>query len=41
MDSAYETDQKKGEQPVSLSARGYVGKHLSYMEMRLILARLL
>ncbi|KAK5169776.1 uncharacterized protein LTR77_005754 [Saxophila tyrrhenica] len=37
----YEADFKKGMQPFSLGPRGCIGKHLSYMEMRLILGRLL
>jgi cytochrome P450 len=35
------SDNKKGMQPFSLGPRGCIGKHLSYMEMRVILARLL
>ncbi|EON67359.1 hypothetical protein W97_06612 [Coniosporium apollinis CBS 100218] len=41
LDDAYSTDVKKGAQPFSLGPRGCIGKHLSYMEMRLILGRLL
>jgi cytochrome P450 len=41
LDPAYSTDIKKAMQPFSLGPRGCIGKHLSYMEMRLILARLL
>ena len=41
LDKAYDTDYKKGAQPFSLGPRGCIGKHLSYMEMRLILGRLL
>jgi cytochrome P450 len=41
IDDAYSTDYKKAMQPFSLGPRGCIGKHLSYMEMRLILARLL
>jgi cytochrome P450 len=41
IDDAYSTDHKKGMQPFSLGPRGCIGKHLSYMEMRLILGRLL
>ncbi|KAF2841015.1 cytochrome P450 monooxygenase [Patellaria atrata CBS 101060] len=37
----YSTDIKKGMQPFSLGPRGCIGRHLSYMEMRLILGRLL
>ncbi|KAK3703723.1 hypothetical protein LTR37_014301 [Vermiconidia calcicola] len=40
-DKAYESDYKKAAQPFSLGPRGCIGKHLSYMEMRLILGRLL
>ncbi|KAK4570488.1 hypothetical protein LTR86_002568 [Recurvomyces mirabilis] len=41
LDKAYDTDYKKAAQPFSLGPRGCIGKHLSYMEMRLILGRLL
>jgi cytochrome P450 len=41
IDPAYSTDIKKGYQPFSLGPRGCIGKNLSYMEMRLILTRLL
>lgn len=41
LDRAYDSDYKKGAQPFSLGPRGCIGKHLSYMEMRLILGRLL
>ena len=41
LDKAYDADDKKGAQPFSLGPRGCIGKHLSYMEMRLILGRLL
>ncbi|KEF53687.1 uncharacterized protein A1O9_10087 [Exophiala aquamarina CBS 119918] len=42
IDPAYNaTDNKKGFQPFSLGPRGCIGKNLSYMEMRLILTRLL
>jgi cytochrome P450 len=41
LDPAYSSDVKKAMQPFSLGPRGCIGKHLSYMEMRLILARLL
>jgi cytochrome P450 len=34
-------DNKKAVQPFSLGPRGCIGKHLSYMEMKVILARLL
>jgi len=37
----YETDIKKSVQPFSLGPRGCIGRHLSYMEMKVILARLL
>lgn len=36
-----ETDNKRGYQPFSLGPRGCIGKNLSYMEMRLILTRVL
>jgi len=41
IDPAYASDNKKAMQPFSLGPRGCIGKHLSYMEMRLILGRLL
>jgi cytochrome P450 len=41
LDDAYSSDLKKGAQPFSLGPRGCIGKHLSYMEMRLILGELL
>lgn len=41
LDKTYDADYKKGAQPFSLGPRGCIGKHLSYMEMRLILGRLL
>ncbi|KAF2430451.1 cytochrome P450 monooxygenase [Tothia fuscella] len=41
LDPAYDSDIKKGMQPFSLGPRGCIGKHLSYMEMRLILGELL
>ena len=37
----YDGDIKKAMQPFSLGPRGCIGKNLSYMEMRLILTRLL
>lgn len=37
---AFATDIKSGMQPFSLGPRGCIGKNLSYMEMRVILARL-
>lgn len=40
LDEAYSTDIKSGMQPFSLGPRGCIGKNLSYMEMRVILARL-
>ncbi|KAL4926326.1 cytochrome P450 [Aspergillus undulatus] len=40
LDDAYSTDVKSGMQPFSLGPRGCIGKNLSYMEMRVILARL-
>jgi cytochrome P450 len=40
-DPEYASDNKKGMQPFSLGPRGCIGRHLSYMEMRVILARLL
>ncbi|CAG8984147.1 hypothetical protein HYALB_00006251 [Hymenoscyphus albidus] len=41
IDRSYETDHKKSAQPFSLGPRGCIGKHLSYLEMRITLARLL
>ena len=41
IDVAYASDIKKAMQPFSLGPRGCIGRHLSYMEMRLILTRLL
>lgn len=40
-DAKYGTDVKKGMQPFSLGPRGCIGKNLSYLEMRLILTRML
>lgn len=41
LDDAYASDHKKAMQPFSLGPRGCIGKNLSYMEMRLIVSRLL
>jgi len=41
LDKAYDSDLKKAAQPFSLGPRGCIGRHLSYMEMRLILGRVL
>ncbi|CAK4031919.1 Cytochrome P450 [Lecanosticta acicola] len=41
LDKEYDSDKKKAMQPFSLGPRGCIGRHLSYMEMRLILGRLL
>jgi len=41
IDPAYNTDLKKAAQPFSLGPRGCIGKHLSYLEMRIIMGRLL
>lgn len=41
LDDAYATDLKKAMQPFSLGPRSCIGKNLSYMEMRLIVARML
>lgn len=41
IDPAYSSDIKKAMQPFSLGPRGCIGRHLSYMEMRLILTRVL
>ncbi|KAK3067814.1 hypothetical protein LTS18_000929, partial [Coniosporium uncinatum] len=40
-DPTYAADNKKGMQPFSLGPRGCIGKHLSYLEIKCILARLL
>jgi len=40
-DPTYAADIKKGMQPFSLGPRGCIGKHLSYLEIKCILARLL
>lgn len=40
-DPKYQADLKKAAQPFSLGPRGCIGKHLSYLEMRLILTRVL
>ncbi|KAL5046742.1 hypothetical protein BDW71DRAFT_214514 [Aspergillus fruticulosus] len=40
LDDSYSTDIRSGMQPFSLGPRGCIGKNLSYMEMRIILARL-
>ncbi|KAL4758044.1 cytochrome P450 [Aspergillus foveolatus] len=40
LNDAYSDDIKSGMQPFSLGPRGCIGKNLSYMEMRIILARL-
>lgn len=39
-DSQYVGDRKDASQPFSLGPRGCIGKHLSYMELRLILGNL-
>ena len=41
LDDAYAADLKKAMQLFSLGPRGCIGKNLSYMEMRLIVAQLL
>ncbi|KIW74827.1 hypothetical protein Z517_11597 [Fonsecaea pedrosoi CBS 271.37] len=41
IDKEWAGDDKKASQPFSTGPRGCIGKHLSYMEMRLILGRLL
>ncbi|KAJ5629466.1 hypothetical protein N7528_003123 [Penicillium herquei] len=41
LDDAYASDHRKAMQPFSLGPRGCIGKNLSYMEMRLIVSRLL
>ncbi|KAL2756079.1 hypothetical protein ACRALDRAFT_1063952 [Sodiomyces alcalophilus JCM 7366] len=41
LDPAFSSDKKDASQPFSLGPRGCIGKHLSYLELRLILANLL
>jgi cytochrome P450 len=41
IEEAYAGDQKDASQAFSLGPRGCIGKHLSYLELRLILANLL
>lgn len=41
LDAKYAGENKEASQPFSLGPRGCIGKHLSYMELRLILASLL
>lgn len=41
IDDSYSTDLKKAMRPFSLGPRACIGKNLSYMEMRLILANVL
>ena len=36
----YEADKRDASQPFSLGPRGCIGRHLSYMELRLILGSL-
>lgn len=40
-DGSYSGDDKDASQPFSLGPRGCIGKHLSYLELRLILSNLL
>jgi cytochrome P450 len=40
-DAEFSADRKDASQPFSLGPRGCIGRHLSYMELRLILASLL
>ncbi|KAF2732593.1 cytochrome P450 monooxygenase [Polyplosphaeria fusca] len=41
IDGEYDTDVKKGTQPFSLGPRNCIGRNLAYMEMRIVLARML
>ena len=41
IDDAWASDDKKASQPFSLGPRGCIGRNLSYMEQRLVMARLL
>lgn len=41
IDDAYAGDNKEASQPFSLGPRGCIGRHLSYLELRLILGSLL
>ncbi|KAJ4995132.1 Averantin hydroxylase [Colletotrichum sp. SAR 10_66] len=41
MESAFASENKESSQPFSLGPRGCIGRHLSYLELRLILANLL
>jgi cytochrome P450 len=41
MSSKYDSDIKKASQPFSLGPRGCIGRNLTYVELRLILAALL
>lgn len=40
LDGQYENDRKDASQPFSLGPRGCIGRHLSYLELRLILGNL-
>jgi cytochrome P450 len=41
LDEAYASDKRDASQPFSLGPRGCIGRHLSYLELRLILGSLL
>jgi cytochrome P450 len=41
LDAAYDSDDKKARQPFSVGPRNCIGKSLAYMEMRIMVARLL
>ncbi|KAL2205465.1 averantin oxidoreductase [Sarocladium strictum] len=41
LDPAFDSDKKDASQPFSLGPRGCIGRHLSYLELRLILGNLL
>lgn len=41
IDPIYDSDRKDASQPFSLGPRGCIGRHLSHLELRLILAKLL
>ncbi|KAF2090443.1 cytochrome P450 [Saccharata proteae CBS 121410] len=40
LDEAYASDTKTASRPFSLGPRGRIGKHLAYLEMRVVLGRI-